>query len=189
MRQDRRQAEREFVNHQDLGVLHQAAAQSQHLLLAAGEGRRLLFAALFQPREQLIDAIQVRLLLLAGTLGVSAHLQVFFHGHVREELAALRDQHQAAVGFGVRGEPGHVFSVQQDTAFPGTDAAHGGAQGGGLASAIGADDGGHLPQRHVDRDAPQHLHLAVAGLHVLQSQGKVHQFVLDSLSTISGNPR
>ena len=66
LRQHRRQAEREFVDHQHLRLLHQAAAHGQHLLLAAGEGGRLLLAAFFQAREQVIDAFQVLLLAACG---------------------------------------------------------------------------------------------------------------------------
>ena len=51
----RRQAERQLVDHQQLGPGHERAAERQHLLLAAGEVAGHLVAALLEDREQLED--------------------------------------------------------------------------------------------------------------------------------------
>src|SRR5450759_3319535 len=89
LRQHRRQAERELVDHQQLRLLHQAAAQGQHLLLAAGESGRLLLAPFLQAWEQFVNAFQILFFPLACPSRVPAHLQVLFHRHVREKLPAL----------------------------------------------------------------------------------------------------
>ena len=50
---DRREPERELVDQQDLGLVHQHAREREHLLLAAGEAARRLLAALGELGEEL----------------------------------------------------------------------------------------------------------------------------------------
>src|SRR5208283_3432193 len=168
---------------------HEPTAHGQHLLLATRERDCLLCAALLQAREQLKDACQVFLQLLTRAMGVSPHLQVLLHRHIGEKLPAFRHQNQAAAGFRVRRELGHILSVHQDATAPGRYGAHDGAQGGCLACTVGANDGGHFPWTHCERYAPEHLHLAVAGLELFELQDDVRHCTPLNLSTMSGKPR
>lgn len=53
------QAERRFVEHQQLRPAHHAARDGDHLLLAAGECARKLLCAFLQAREALIHVLQI----------------------------------------------------------------------------------------------------------------------------------
>ena len=57
--------------------------------------------------------------------------------------------------------------LEDDAAALRADAAGDGAQARGLAGAVGAEQRGHGAARDLERDAPQHLHVVVAGLQSL----------------------
>ena len=67
-----------------------AAADREHLLLAAGERPRLLALALGEAREEVEDAVEILVDVAALLALVGAHLEVLEHGHPREDAAALR---------------------------------------------------------------------------------------------------
>src|SRR6218665_24179 len=69
-------------------------------------------------------------------------------------------------GDGVGVEPVYAPARHGDCAGAGFDHAGDGAHGGGLAGAVGADQRHHLATGHVQRDAVQYLHFAVAGFEV-----------------------
>jgi hypothetical protein len=60
--------------------------------------------------------------------------------------------------------------MQTDFTGRGFDHAADGAHGGGLAGAVGADQGNHLALGHVDGDAMQDADLAITGFEVLNTQ-------------------
>src|SRR5208337_4878326 len=99
--------------------------------------------------------------------------------------------HQATRRLGMRRKFGDILAVEQNPAAPRTQAAHGGAQRGGFAGAVGADDGGQLAGPHLQRYAPKYLHFAVAGFNAVQLEGNAGRChcAPRNLSTISGKPR
>ena len=72
---DRREAETEFVAEQDARVRHQASADGDHLLLAAGQRRRRRMATLPQHGKELVDAVEVPR--SAGAPAIGADQQIF----------------------------------------------------------------------------------------------------------------
>ena len=70
-------------------------------------------------------------------------------------------------------QPRHVLAFEHDLAAPRRDRARDRAQRRGLAGAVGADDGGELAAPGRERQAPQHLDLAVAGLEVLDCEQRL----------------
>src|ERR1700730_16428457 len=81
----RRQPQEGLVHHEDGRARHEAAADGDHLLLAAGEGARSLAFALFQAREQRFDLGQ-RLLASCPRGGVvRAEEKVLAHAQLGEE--------------------------------------------------------------------------------------------------------
>ncbi len=95
---DRRQPERQLVDHQNLGPRHQPARDRQHLLLAARQRSGLLRATLFEAREHHIDFGQLRGEPLLGAGRTGAHLEILLDAHVAEHLAAsARDPVEFAV--------------------------------------------------------------------------------------------
>src|SRR6516164_10856342 len=95
--QQRRQAERGFVEAEELGFAHHAAGERQHLLLAARERAGMLRRALGEPRKPGIgpvdeptDASDIIAIFEA------AHFEVLAHAQIREDAAAFGNERDAA---------------------------------------------------------------------------------------------
>src|SRR5581483_8682837 len=88
---DRRcQPERRFVDHQHPGPGHEAAADGQHLLLAARERRRPLLRPLLQQREDGEHLVEGGPLLGGGAARrPGRHLEVLEHGEIGEDPPPL----------------------------------------------------------------------------------------------------
>ena len=79
-----------------LRLAHQRAGDGQHLLLAAGKRARQLADAFLEPRENgedVVDVLGDARLVIAQ---VGAHAEVFLHGEIGEDHAALRHVAEAA---------------------------------------------------------------------------------------------
>ena len=74
--EDRGEAHRGFVHQEELWLAHQGAADSQHLLFAAGEGTGKLLAALQEAREALEDFFVVMCEVCFVFARECAHLEV-----------------------------------------------------------------------------------------------------------------
>ena len=121
---DRRQAERQLVDHEQSGSRDQGHAEREHLLLAAGQVRRRLAASAVEHREQLVARASIRL----GTgIGVAS---VEPAGHVRGSPATVSDGNtpcatrhldDASAGDLVRGRERHVAPVEDDRTAVGLD--------------------------------------------------------------------
>src|SRR5258705_13242707 len=85
------EAERGLVEHDQLGGAHEAAADGEHLLLAAGESAGGLGGALAKAGEHRQDFFEGAPGGLAGAREEAAHLQVLEDGEAREHLAAFGD--------------------------------------------------------------------------------------------------
>ena len=111
-------------------------------------------------REDLVEPLGI---FARRALGEGAELEILGDRHGAEQLPAFRHQRKAARRLDVGRQPRHVLAVEHDAAAPRRDGAGDRAQRRGLAGAVGADDGGELAAPRLERNAPQHLHLAVAG--------------------------
>src|SRR6202040_3168080 len=87
LREDRRDAHRGLVEHQQPGPGHQRAPDREHLLLAAGHRPRLLSLAFLEPGEQGEDALEV-LSDLRPPAQVRPEVEVLAHGHAREAVTS-----------------------------------------------------------------------------------------------------
>ena len=90
---DRGEAFGRLVHDQAVRVGHKAAADREHLLLAAREGARALIAPLAQTREQGVDPLQIPAVALDPA---RRHQQVFLDAERGEDAPALRHQPHAA---------------------------------------------------------------------------------------------
>ena len=93
----RRQAERRLVEHHQLRRAHQAAADREHLLLAAGERAGRLPAALGQHRKQRKHPFEIARALRARARQHRAHVEVFRDRERRKNLAAFGDLADAEI--------------------------------------------------------------------------------------------
>ncbi len=159
----RREAQGQLVDDEDQRIRHEAAPDRQHLLLAARERAGLLAAPLGKAREQrqnLVEALRVG---ARGALRIGAQLEIFLDRHGGEELPSLGHEDEAARRLGVRRKPRHILAGEDDAPAPRRDAAEDRPQGRRLAGAVRADDGGEMAGVGLERNVPQHLHLAIAG--------------------------
>ena len=169
LHQQRRKAHGGLVQHQHGGVAHQGTAHSQHLLFAAGHGARQLLAALLQAGEQL-----KHLFLVGGNggvgLGVGTHIQILFHGHVQEHMAAFRHVGKARFHDLVGAHALDAAALVQDIAGLGLQQAGNGLQGGGLAGTVGTDQGDDLALIHLEGDVLDGVDVAVVNVDVIDLQ-------------------
>ncbi len=80
-------------------------------------------------------------------LGVGTHIQVLVHGHVQEHMAAFRHLGKAAFHDLVGAHALDALALVQHIAGAGLQQAGNGFQGGGLARAVGTDQGDDLALR------------------------------------------
>ena len=99
---------------------------------------------------------------------VGAHLQVLGDREAGEDAPAFGHQAQAGLVHDVRGQVADVLAFQQHLALAGVQQAGDGAQGGGLAGAVGADEGDDLALLDREGDAHQGMDVAVVGVDVFQ---------------------
>ena len=157
----RRQTERRLVEHDETRLPHQAAADRQHLLLAARQGSSRLFGALGEAREQAEHALQRRLLRGARPFQGSAHLEIFEHGQIGKHLAAFGDMADADLARPVARPAGDIDAVERDLARRGLLDAMDGADQRAFARTVRAHDGHDLAGGDLDRHAGQRLGVAI----------------------------
>src|SRR6266576_1278305 len=193
--EDRRQTERGLVQQQHLRSRHQRAAHRKHLLLAAGEGARDLVPALLQPRKKREHALHIGRYAGFVVARVGTHDQVVENAHPREQSPALGRLPDPELDDSRGPCAGDVLAVERDLPRVRMHQARDGAQRGGLAGAVGPDEGDDLALLDLDRHPAQGLDAPVEGVDAFQlEQG--HQADLPryasitrtSLRTSSGGP-
>src|SRR5690606_24504675 len=162
---DRRQAFHRFVQHQQARVVHQGAADRQHLLFAARQLPAAVAAPLFQAREDAVDVIQ-----LPRRVAARGQLQVLFHRQQFENAAVLGHQTHAARRHLVGRQAADGPVAEGDGALGRRQQAGDGLERGGFARAIAAQQRHQLAFAHRHRHALQDVALAVAAVHLFQSQ-------------------
>ena len=168
--EDGGEAHRRLVEEEQARPRHQRAPDGQHLLLAPGQRAALLGGALAQAREQREHALEVGRDRVAVGAGEGAHLQVLEHGHAREDPATLRRLRDPQAHDAVGGEAVEALPVEDHGAPARPHRAEDGAEGGGLAGAVGADEGDDLPRLDGERDPAQGADIAVVGVHVVEGE-------------------
>ena len=103
--------------------------------------------------------------------GVAGHAQVVLDGQVGEQPAALGDDRDARLPDPLGAPAGEVGLVQEHGPGPGTQDAADGEHQGGLARAVRAEQGGHLPGRYLEGNVPDHGAPAALDGEVAQEQG------------------
>src|SRR5690348_3355219 len=154
-----------LVDHDQVGVAHQRAAQRQHLLLAAREDARFGVRALLQAREQAVHVVERPARLLGALL--LAEQQVLLDRELGEDVAVLGHVADAAVGDVERALAEDLLVAQADRAFGG-DEPHDRLHRRRAPGAVAPEQAHDLALAHVHVDAVQDVALAVVGLQTLQ---------------------
>ena len=134
----------------------------------------MLAAAVGDVREEAVDALQA--LSQAVTADEGAHLQVFVDGEGGEDVVDLGDVGHAGLDHAVRREVGYVAPQQLDAPAADGEEAKDGLEEGGLAGAVGADDGHDLGLVEDEGDAVEDLHFPVAGDHAFSLEHGRHRY-------------
>ena len=98
---DRREAQRQLIDEQQLGLADERGGDRQHLPLAARQQAGRALAQLGEAREELIDLRLAAALLGAPDARGHRHQQVLGHRQVGKHLLALGHQRDAEPGVGV----------------------------------------------------------------------------------------
>ena len=172
----RRQALAGLVDEQQLAGLDDGPGHRQHLLLATGQEARRVLPEPLHGREQAEDPLQtlgVHVLDAPGAPG--GEDKVLGHGEVREDAHVLRHIGDAGLGDLRRGLGSNVSALEVDGALGGLPEAHDGAQGGGLAGAVAAQQHGELALGHLQVHAVEDVVGANVGVDALElQQGFAH---------------
>src|SRR5882724_650757 len=153
-----REAEERLVDHEQPRPRHEAARDGDHLLLAAGQRVRRLAGARGDDREELGDALVFGLAGAAGRRVIAAEPDVLAHAEVREEAPPLEHVGDAAADDAVSGQTRDGLALEGDgaRAQQARDAVH----QGGLAAAVGAEEGDHLAALDGQARPPERLVVA-----------------------------
>ena len=157
-----RKAERRFVEHEQPRRHHQRAGDRQHLLLAAGQGARLLTPPVGENGKIAVHALHVRRRMARAR--IAAEPQVLLDRQPDEGSAPFRHMRNAHARDLFRCAPVYPLSGEQDFAFAADHAADR-PQRCRLAGAIGAKKHGHAAFLDRDIDPVHDFGLAVEGLH------------------------
>ena len=169
-----------FVQNQQVGVVHQGAAQAEFLLHAAGElaGGAAGKGCQAGGEHQALDMLLALVFVQAEQAGVE--IDVFIHGKRRVEVFAQALRHKGdarqqrfALGLVRHIMPEHAHFAALERANAGNQ-----RKQGGFAHAVGADqaDGGAAPDG--ERHAAQGLHFAVGVRELADFDGVRHGLIL-----------
>jgi antitoxin (DNA-binding transcriptional repressor) of toxin-antitoxin stability system len=164
-----------LVQEDHLGVAHQHPRQFEELLLTPGErfGQGVSEGRQVHELEDLQRAPPEYGLLLPDLTGGREHAperlaalslgvdeEVLEHGHPSQRAGDLERPAHTEASDGVTGEPIKPFAPEPDLARVGGDEAADRVEEGGLARAVGPDETGDGPRRHVDRAPGERRHAA-----------------------------
>lgn len=177
LHQKRGEAERGLVEHHQIRAAHECAPHGEHLLFAAGERAALLPTAFFEPREQVVDPIDVLLDPFLVVADVRAEHQVFLNREVGEDAAALRAYRDAPSDDVLRGFAEDLFRFgptaapddrgEQHFALRILHEAGDGADDAAFPRAVRADKRDYLALRDAHADALHRMDAAVVDVEIL----------------------
>ena len=156
---DRGEAHRELVGHDQRRVGDERPGQGQHLLLAAGQGPGRLVEAPPEDGEQPGGPVDGR----RQRAVVGLDEEVLPHRQAPEDPPPFRNEADAPPGPGMGCGPGHRPALEVDLAAGGADEAGDGLQQRGLPGAVGPEDDDGRGGRDHQVDAADRLRPPVAG--------------------------
>src|SRR5690606_14003338 len=162
-----------LVEKQDLGAVHEGAADGQHLLFAARKERAVLMLALLEDGELIEDLFETPPAL--GSVGdrEAAELEVLAHAEAAQDVAPLGDVHDPRWGNVVGADRRDGPALEQDAAGAGAHQPGDGLERRGLAGAVGAEESHDLAAANLEIDVLDRIDAAVAGGYVLELQDDV----------------
>ena len=155
-----------LVEHDELGVGHQATPDDEHLHLAPAQGCGKLAAALAEHREIVEHLLHVGRDPRLVAAGIGADPEVLLHRHGRVHVLALGDLGEPAPDDDVGLAVPDLLAVELDGPGPHWQEAGDRLQQRRLAGTVTAEESDDTAFGHGHVDAAQDLYLAVSGLEV-----------------------
>ena len=164
-----------LVEQQELGLGAQRARHLHHLAHAVGQvgDEAVAIGLQIEEVDHLLHRLAMRQLVRAharqeqqllhearAPVGVAAEQQVLQHGGVLEQLDVLERPRDAPPGDLVRRHPRDVLAAEEQAARGRVVDARDQVEDGGLARAVGPDDGEDLPGLHLEAHAVERLDAA-----------------------------
>ncbi len=171
---ERREPERRLVEEKQARSQHQRAADREHLLLAAGQRAGLLLLPFLQARKVAVDHREIVRDAGAVAAGMGAETEILLGGELEESAAAIRHMGDAAACDLLGPAAIDAIGGKDDLAAC-THHAADGAQGRGLAGAVGAEDGGDAALLDREVDAVQDLGLRIERTQIAGLEQRGHQ--------------
>src|SRR5262249_48924675 len=159
---ERREAERQLVDQEQLGPSHQPAPHGAHLLLASREAPGKLPRTLLQARKEAVDPLEVLLDRVAVAAQVHALEKVLLDRQPWEEAPTLRDVHDPRRDDLLGTGAGQIGAGEPDRAAPRPRQLRNRVEERRLARAVGPDQRDDLALLDLQRNLPEDLDLAVA---------------------------
>ena len=172
-----RESQGGFVEHDKRGAAHQAAADGEHLLLAAGERAGDLLSPFSEPRKEGQYFVHRLHRFGAGARQCGAQLEVLRHCQTGKNLPSLGDLADSQITDFMRLETRYFASGKANLACAGPFDAGDGAYQGSLAGAIGADNGDDLAVGYFQREAGQRLGVTVIQIEIADFEQRPHSSV------------
>src|SRR5579883_2823374 len=157
----RRQALRRLVEHQQLGIEQERARDREHFLLTARELAALVGFALRQPRKELVDARNG-----PRPRSVDRYHEIFLDRQVCENPASFRHIADADAGEAEGRPVGRGVAEDAHRALARMGQANEAAERRRLAGAVAAEKRDDLALAHLQADAMQDVALAVISVQV-----------------------
>ena len=166
----RRQAERGFVEHDELRRTHQAAGDRQHLLLAARQCARWLARTLGKHRKQRQRALAIYRPAGASARQHRADLEIFLYRKRRKYLPAFRDLTDSDIANPMARPAQDILPAKHNPARCRAIHARERADERRFAGAIGADNRDYGALLDIERYAIERLHIAIENIKLFNAQ-------------------
>ena len=170
--QQGREAQRGFVEHEQVGAAHKSTAHGQHLLFAARKRAALLPAAFFQPGKKAVNPFDIMGDFILVVTRIRAQMQVFFHCQVGQNAPPFGRKRNTLAHhvFGLepheRNRSIALMTGEQNIAADGLVQAGNGADDTALARAVGPDKRNNAAARDIQAYALDGLNAAVAHMEI-----------------------
>src|SRR6202165_4607119 len=161
-RQSRRQPHGGLAEQQKPRRRSEAAADREHLLLAAGECARRLVAALLEHRKQRVDLLEIARPSRAPLVRQRTHLEGLEHAERPDHLPPFRHVSDTEMGALRRRHREQIAAFEADAARCRRHGARHRFEERRFAGAIRTDDGDELPRLPRQRDVDERFQPAVA---------------------------
>src|SRR5438067_6396357 len=124
-----------------------------------------------------------------ATLGLHGETNILFDAEVWKQIGELERAAKAGAGAQRRGKLRYVFAIEQDATSAGPQLSGDQVEIGGLASPVGADNGGQLARPKAAADMIDRNMSAEADGQIARLESMAHQLTRGTCDAVLSSPR